>query len=244
MRILFDQNLPRALRNLLPGHDVRTAAEMGWSTLANGILVDAAERGGFEAIITADRSIRLQVNISSRRLAVIILSTNHWPALQRGAPAIQQALQQARPGSYQDVAVGRFRRGRSGPPPSPRMHLRLMAARTGKTASGARSDRCESGGAPFAAFGKSPALRPVSGGRLQWRRLAWPCGRQNRHYRDGPPSRAADTRFLLRPAMHAAEGQALHAKADDAPRCRAPAMRNNPQRPDRSCRRRSGLGGG
>ena len=157
MRILFDQNVPRALRNLLPGHDVRTAAEMGWSTLANGILVDAAERGGFEAIITADRSIRLQVNISSRRLAVIILSTNHWPALQRGAPAIQQALQQARPGSYQDVAVGRFRRGRSGPPPSPRMHLRLMAARTGKTASGARSDRCESGGAPFAAFGKSPA---------------------------------------------------------------------------------------
>jgi hypothetical protein len=119
MRILFDQNVPRALRNLLPGHDVRTAAEMGWSTLANGILVDAADRGGFEAIITADRSIRLQVNISSRRLAVIILSTNHWPALQRGAPAIQQSLQQARPGSYQDVAVGRFRRGRSGPPPSP-----------------------------------------------------------------------------------------------------------------------------
>ena len=79
MRILFDQNVPRTLRNLLPGHDVRTAAEMGWSTLVNGILVDAAERGGFEAMITADRSLRFQVNISARSLAVIILSTNHWP---------------------------------------------------------------------------------------------------------------------------------------------------------------------
>jgi Domain of unknown function (DUF5615) len=88
MRILFDQNVPRALRNLLPGHDVRTAAEMGWSTLVNRILVEAAERAGFEAIITADKSFRFQINISARSLTVIILSTNHWPMLQRGAPAI------------------------------------------------------------------------------------------------------------------------------------------------------------
>ena len=119
MRILFDQNVPRALRNLLPGHDVRTAAEMGWSTLANGNLVDAAERAGFEAIITADRNFLHQVDISARNISVIILSTNHWPTLQRGAQAILRALRRVRPGSYQDIAVGRFRRGRSGPPPQP-----------------------------------------------------------------------------------------------------------------------------
>jgi hypothetical protein len=119
MRILLDQNVPRALRNLLIGHDVRTAAEMGWSTLVNGILVDAAERAGFEAIITADRSFRFQVNLSARTLTVIILSTNHWPVLQHGAPAILRALRGTRPGSFQEVAVGGFRRPRSGPPPSP-----------------------------------------------------------------------------------------------------------------------------
>jgi hypothetical protein len=119
MRILLDQNVPRALRNLLPGHDVRTAAEMGWSTLVNGILVDAAERAGFEAIITADRSFRFQVNLSVRSLTVIILSTNHWPVLQRGAPAILRALQGARPGSFHEVVVGGFSRSRTGPPPSP-----------------------------------------------------------------------------------------------------------------------------
>jgi hypothetical protein len=119
MRVLFDQNVPRALRNLLPGHDVRTTAEMGWSTLTNGVLVDAAEQAGFEAIITADRNFRSQVDISNRNIAGIVLSTNHWPTLQRGAAAIMQALQQARPALYQDVAVGRFRRGRPASPPRP-----------------------------------------------------------------------------------------------------------------------------
>jgi hypothetical protein len=117
MRILFDQNVPRALRNLLPGHDVRTAAEMGWSTLANGDLIDSAESASFEAIVTADRNVRFQVDICSRALAVIILSTNHWPTLQRGAATVLRALRRARPGSYQDAAVGRFRRSASPPRP-------------------------------------------------------------------------------------------------------------------------------
>jgi predicted nuclease of predicted toxin-antitoxin system len=77
MRILFDQNIPRALRNLLPGHDVHTAAEMGWSALRNGDLIDAAEQAGFETIITADKNFPFQLNISSRKLSIIILSTNH-----------------------------------------------------------------------------------------------------------------------------------------------------------------------
>src|SRR5215472_1690675 len=84
--------VPRALRHLLPRHDVQTADEMGWPTLANGLLVDAAERAGLEAIITADRGFRFHVNISARNLAVIILSTNDWPTLQRGAPSILRVL--------------------------------------------------------------------------------------------------------------------------------------------------------
>ena len=39
-----DQATPVPLRNYLPEHKVATAAEMGWSTLSNGELLDAAER--------------------------------------------------------------------------------------------------------------------------------------------------------------------------------------------------------
>ena len=43
VRVLFDQGTPVPLRNYLPEHRVATAAEMGWSTLSNGELLDAAE---------------------------------------------------------------------------------------------------------------------------------------------------------------------------------------------------------
>ena len=43
MRILFDQGTPVPLRRYLEAHEVKTAAEMGWSRLTNGQLLDAAE---------------------------------------------------------------------------------------------------------------------------------------------------------------------------------------------------------
>ena len=39
MKILFDQGTPVPLRHLLPGHEVCTAYEMGWSALLNGELI-------------------------------------------------------------------------------------------------------------------------------------------------------------------------------------------------------------
>lgn len=47
MLILFDQGTPVPLRAFLIGHTVKTAAEQGWSTLANGKLLDSAEAAGF-----------------------------------------------------------------------------------------------------------------------------------------------------------------------------------------------------
>src|SRR3954466_2286247 len=77
MRVLFDQNIPRSLRQFLPGHDIRTAAEMGWSALSNGLILDAAEAAGFHVMITADRNMRHQQNMTGRRIAVMIVSNNN-----------------------------------------------------------------------------------------------------------------------------------------------------------------------
>jgi hypothetical protein len=59
MRILLDENAPSGLRRILAGHDVRTAPEMGWARYSNGQLLDEAEKAGFEALITGDRSCRI-----------------------------------------------------------------------------------------------------------------------------------------------------------------------------------------
>ncbi len=54
MRNLFDQGTPVPLRNYLAGHEVKTAAEMDWSTLSNGELLDAAEEQ-FDVLVTTDQ---------------------------------------------------------------------------------------------------------------------------------------------------------------------------------------------
>jgi hypothetical protein len=39
MRVLLDECVPRALRNDLPGHEVKTVAELGWAGVKNGELL-------------------------------------------------------------------------------------------------------------------------------------------------------------------------------------------------------------
>ena len=72
MRVLFDQGTPVPLRNYLGEHEVATAAEMGWSRLSNGELLNAAEKQ-FDLLITTDQALHTQQNLSRRRLAVLIL---------------------------------------------------------------------------------------------------------------------------------------------------------------------------
>jgi hypothetical protein len=60
MLVLFDQGTPVPLRPFLTGHIVRTAAQQGWDRLENGDLLNAAEAGRFEVLLTTDRNIRYQ----------------------------------------------------------------------------------------------------------------------------------------------------------------------------------------
>ena len=104
-RILFDHCVPKPLRRLLPGADVRTCHEEGWEAFRNGELLAAAEAAGFEVFITADRNLRYQQNLTSRRLAIIELPTNRLSMLPFLVPALQQALASATPGSYHEIPL-------------------------------------------------------------------------------------------------------------------------------------------
>lgn len=105
MRVLFDQGTPEPLRRALTQHEVVTAYERGWSKLTNGELLDAAEKEGFEALVTTDANLQHQQNLASRRIAVVVLTTPSWPRIQRAIGPILLAIDQAAPGSYTEVRV-------------------------------------------------------------------------------------------------------------------------------------------
>ena len=104
MRILFDQGTPAPLREELTGHEVATAFEMRWSTLANGDLLAAAEPT-FDLLITTDQNLDYQQNRAGRRLAILVLTTTSWPRIKRHAAAIVAAVAATTPGAFRVLAI-------------------------------------------------------------------------------------------------------------------------------------------
>jgi hypothetical protein len=97
MRILLDECVPVQLRGALPEHEVTTAPRMGWAGMANGALLNLAEAAGFEVFIAADENLRYQQNLSSRRIAILELWTNHRPTLERHFAEIRAMVEQPSP---------------------------------------------------------------------------------------------------------------------------------------------------
>jgi len=71
LKVLFDQNAPRPLARFLAHHQVIRSAELGWSSLKNGELLQAAEQDGFDVMVTADRNLAYQQNLRERLLAIV-----------------------------------------------------------------------------------------------------------------------------------------------------------------------------
>jgi hypothetical protein len=105
VRVLFDQGTPVPLRNHLPHHTIRTAFELGWSGLMNGELLTRAEAEGFEALVTTDRNLKYQQNLSDRRIAIVVLSTTSWPRIQASVSVVLRAIDSAVPGGYAEVSI-------------------------------------------------------------------------------------------------------------------------------------------
>ena len=113
MRVLFDHNLPHKLRTSLDTfgqHEMITASYLGWGDLNNGELLRTAEESGFEVLVTADKSLLYEQNLTGRPLAIVALSTNNWPIVKNYLSQILAAIDSAAPGSFQTVECGTFSR--------------------------------------------------------------------------------------------------------------------------------------
>jgi len=100
MKILFDQGTPVPLKNTLTDHIVATAYDMNWSALTNGDLLAVAEVEHFEVLVTTDKNLRYQQNLSGRKIAIFVLPFTSWPKLKVHATLIATAIGTLSKGSY------------------------------------------------------------------------------------------------------------------------------------------------
>jgi len=105
MLILFDNGTPAPLRYALKGHIVVEAIERGWDRLANGELIAVAEAAGFEILLTTDKNIRYQQNLTGRKIAFVVIGNQQWPTLRRYVDRVVAAVDTATRGSYAEVEI-------------------------------------------------------------------------------------------------------------------------------------------
>ena len=93
MRVLLDENLPRALAEELTGHQVSTVQAEGWSGTTNGELLGRANQR-FDALLTMDRGLQYQQNLGGLgiRIVVIYAHSNRMVHLRPLRGSILKAL--------------------------------------------------------------------------------------------------------------------------------------------------------
>jgi hypothetical protein len=105
MRILFDHGTPKPIAACLAGHAITHARQIGWHQLKNGELIQQAEEAGYELLLSTDKNIRYQQNLTRRKIALVVLSNQQWPAVKLYLDRIVIAVNAAAPGSYTEVYI-------------------------------------------------------------------------------------------------------------------------------------------
>ncbi len=105
MRVLLDECVPRALREELPGHEVKTVAEAGWTGVKNGLLLELAAKK-FDVLLTVDRNLEYQQDFSAHALAVVVIHSpsNDIADIRPLMPAAREALIKAKSGTVTRVS--------------------------------------------------------------------------------------------------------------------------------------------
>jgi len=106
MKILIDECLPAALTGNLSalGHERQTVRQTGFGSKRNGELLALAE-GRWDVLLTSDRNIKYQQNMTGRRISIVILcaKSNRMKDLLPLLPACAQTLLSVQPGSILEV---------------------------------------------------------------------------------------------------------------------------------------------
>jgi predicted nuclease of predicted toxin-antitoxin system len=106
MKILIDECLPAALKENLTalGHECQTVRQAGFGSKKNGELLALAE-GRWNVLLTSDRNIKNQQNMTGRTVSILILcaKSNRMKDLLPLLPACAQALLSIQAGQVVEV---------------------------------------------------------------------------------------------------------------------------------------------
>ena len=105
MKVLFDNGTPKPISRILTGHEITFARRIGWHELENGELIQQAEEAGYDVLLSTDKNIRYQQNLSSRKIALVVLANSQWPVVRLYLDRIAAAVNAATPGSYAVVDI-------------------------------------------------------------------------------------------------------------------------------------------
>ena len=106
MLVLFDNGTPRTLaRFLIDHHTVTEARARGWEELENGELLNKAEAAGFEVLVTTDKNLGYQQNLTGRKIAVVVLGQGRWTLIRPYVAQVVAAVNAAAPGSFAEVDI-------------------------------------------------------------------------------------------------------------------------------------------
>ena len=100
MSVFLDECIDWRFAHEIVGHDVKTARQMGWTTIQNGALLTLASQH-LAVFITLDRNLSFQQNLDSFSIAVLVLSakTSRLTDLKPLIPNLLLAIESAQSGA-------------------------------------------------------------------------------------------------------------------------------------------------
>ena len=104
VRVLLDENLPRALAAELTGHEVSTVQAAGWLGTTNGELLRRAQ-GRFDVLLSRDRGLRHEQNLSALGLRIVVIraASNRMVHLRPLVSGILDILASLPPGQLREI---------------------------------------------------------------------------------------------------------------------------------------------
>ena len=97
MRILLDEGVPDIIQKRFSHRSIATVQELGWQGLKNGALLDRMA-GRFELLITTDKNLPFQQNLTKRQIAAIVLPSNRVRIVRPLLADIESIIAIIRPG--------------------------------------------------------------------------------------------------------------------------------------------------